>query len=307
MGHRTTIRVFRALVEQTPTIMSRTIVPLFFAALFPIGLAATDTSGSCTFAELAAQGKVGLSGTGLGAHMGESVSVQVRDLSGQGLVTVLPAGWVLASEDASVQDLMLVRAEPLRIAPGGTATVTCRAFCVEANDAGPGTGARFTLGRMANAQLVSLAEFVNAGDYPNDAVLFAVWTVTGERPISSIRADDMRAVEPLRRKVSEITGQTIPWYTVSYDDTRDDGRFSNEATRVTGRFDFRMVNNGVLRIVATDANGNVLSELGRDRHLGPGNYSMDIALTIRGWKRGTYSIRAYEGGSNLVERIDFTV
>jgi hypothetical protein len=207
--------------------------------------------------------------------MGESVSVVVSDRSGEGVNTTIPAGWVLVSEDPALQDLMLVRREPLLIAPNGSATVTCRAFCVEANDEGPDEGAVYLLGHLANEKLVALAEFIDAGNYADDAVLFAVWTVTGERPISAIPDNDP-ANEALRRKASEFTGQVIPWYTVSYDETQDDRHFSNDPSTVRGRFDFSMVNNGVLTIVATDENGQVLAELGHDRHLGPGNYSMNV-------------------------------
>ena len=272
----------------------------------PLLAIASSEEQQCPFAALAADGKLAVIGSNLGRHMGESVSLEVNDRSGQGVNSVRRAGWVLQSEDPSVQDLMLVRAEPILIAPGGSATVTCRAFCVEANDAGPSEGAVYHLGHLASAKLVELAEFINAGKYGDDAVLFSVWTVTGARPISSIPNDDP-ASEPLRRKVSELTGQAIPWYTVSYDDTRDADHYTNEASAENGRFDFSMANNGVLTIVATDAEGHMLTELGHDRHLGPGDYSMNIALTIKGWKRGTYSIRAYEGGSNLVKRIDFEV
>ncbi len=259
-----------------------------------------------SFAERVANGTLAVNGTGAGRHMGESIRVQVRDLSGAGATTVIPAGWVMQATDPGVQDLMLVRAEPLRIAPGGTATVLCRAFCVEADDRGPSEGALFSAGHQAEEKLTALAEFVEQGAYPDDAVLFAVWTVTGARPIGSIRADDMTAIGPLRRKVSELTGQPIPWYTVSYDDTRDDAHFSNVPTRISGRIDFALANHGVITIAAVDEQGRTLSLLGRDRHLGPGRYSMDVALTIKGWKRGNYSIRAYDG-SNLVQRIDFRV
>lgn len=259
------------------------------------------------FASLCSSGALAVNGTGMGRHMGESVRLQVRDLSGKGATTVIPAGWILQAVDERVQDLMLVRAEPLQIARGGTVTVLCRAFCVEADDRGPGEGAMFTVGHQADEKLTALAEFVGSGNYPDDAVLFSVWTVTGARPIGSIRADDMSAIAPLRQRVSELTGQAIPWYAVSYDDTRDDEHFSNAPSRITGRIEFQLTNNSVITIAAVDANGNTLATLGRDRHLGPGTYSMDVALTIKGWKRGTYSIRAYEGGSNLVKRIDFEV
>ena len=280
---------------------------LLSGALAPVLCLGRSDGSDLSFAALNAEGRIAVNGTGVGRHMGESVRVQVRDLSGAGLRTVIPAGWVLQAVDESLQDLMIVRAEPVRIEPGGTATILCRAFCIEADDRGPGEGSLFTAGHQANKELTALAEFVNSGNYPDDAVLFSVWTVTGARPIGSIRADDMAAIEPLRRMVSELTGQVIPWYTVSYDDTRNNEHFSNEPSRITGRIDFHLTNNSVITIAAMDAHGNTLATLGRDRHLGPGTYSMDVALTIKGWKHGTYSIRAYEGGSNLVKRIDFEV
>lgn len=278
------------------------------SVLLPAALHAAPGATTPAFAELLKNGTITLTGTGLGRHMGESVSVVVRDASGRGVRNAIPAGWVLQAGDAGVQDLMLVRIEPFDIAPGGSVTVSCRAFCVEANDAGPGEGAVFLAGRLAAPRLVELAEFINTGQYPDDAVLFAVWATTGDRPLSSVRSDDMQAIAPLRRKVAELTGQTIPWYSVSYEDEpREDGYFSAEPATINGAFDFSMANNGVVRIFVTDADGNVLREMGRERHLGPGSYSMEVALTINGWRRGRYAIKAYEGGTNLIKRIDFEI
>lgn len=268
--------------------------------------AMTDASAS-GFGDLVAEGKIVVNAAGLGRHMGESIRVEVRDLSGAGLRSVIPAGWIFVSEDTTLQDLMNVRTQPFVLAPNGSATMDLRAFCCEANMAAPATGAHFPEGRQANAQLTELAEFINAGSFPDDAVLFAVWAVTGERPIGSIRAEDMALVDALRRKVSEITGQPIPWYTVSYDEMQDDVHFSNEPSRITGTIDFRLTNNSTITILAKDAEGKTLTELGRDRALGPGRYSIEIALTVKGWRRGQYSICAYQDGSTLVKRIDFEI
>lgn len=268
---------------------------------------ASNDGAASNFGKLVAEGKIAIHAAGLGRHMGESIRVEVRDLSGDGLRSVIPAGWTFVSEDTTVQDLMNVRSQPFVLAPNGSATMDLRAFCCEANMAGPGDGARFPSGRQAGAQLTELAEFINANGFPDDAVLFAVWAVAGDRPIASIRADDMQAIDALRRKVSELTGQPIPWYTVSYDDTRDDEHFSNEPSRITGTIDFRLANNATITILAKDAEGNTLTELGRDRALGPGRYSIEIALTVIGWRRGQYSICAYQDGSTLVERIDFEI
>ena len=285
---------------------SSLMAAVFAAAVLPLPISATDGTPS-NFAKLVAEGKLAVNAAGLGRHMGESIQVELRDLSGAGLRTVLPAGWIFVSADTTLQDLMLVRAEPVALPPNGSLTVSCRAFCCEANMAGPGAGSIFLPGHQANEQLTALAEFVNANNFPDDAVLFAVWTVTGDRPISSIRADDMNAVDALRRKVSEITGQPLPWYTVSYDDTQDDVHFSNEAAHITGTIDFRLANNSTVTILAKDADGNTLTELGRDRALGPGRYSIEIDLTVKGWRRGQYSICTYADGANLVQRIPFEI
>jgi hypothetical protein len=157
---------------------------------------------------LAGQGCIAVKAVGTGRHMGESVLVTVTNRTPSPLDVVIPAGWNFDSENEGTQNVMNVRTEAFVVPAGSSTTVSCRAFCSETEKQGPGQGAVFNLGAMASPKLVELAKFIDRGDFPDDAVLFSVWVVTGARPFSSIKSDDMAAIEPLRNEVAWLIGMS---------------------------------------------------------------------------------------------------
>lgn len=261
------------------------------ALVLPLVVAACQVSAMETaLGDALRAGQVNLVVTGLGGHSGSCVRVAAVNRTAAHMRITIPSGWRFVSQDTALQDLLVVGDHVLALAPNARSVISCRAFCCEAGMGGPGPGSRFDEGALADSALVRLARHLASERYGEQAMQQAIWAVSDGNPISGIDTDDATATQVLRRFVSALTGRPVPWYTTAFAPAEAGRAFNPSATRVTGRVDFQQRHAGVLSIVVKDATGRTLHVLDEGRDLRQGTYAIDVAVAVRGWPPGRYSI-----------------
>ncbi len=256
--------------------------------------------------ELLERGQVTLQPKGLGGHSGDCLSVDVRSTSSTPLRTSIPAGWVFVSEIPDVQDLIVVREEAIALAPHGQATVTCRAFCCEAENAGPDAGEAYRKGHPAAKKLLALAQMVDSSDYADNLVQSAVWVLSNGHDIASLGALDGTGEDTLRNKLSLLSGQPAPRYTVRYAPS-EHAACSGRPESISRVIEF--ITGGAQRltvIVKNDAGR--LMEVMYDRELMvPGEYTMPVTAHVLDWPKGRYAFYVYSDEASSVRRLPFVL
>ncbi|WKZ66190.1 MAG: hypothetical protein QY325_15680 [Flavobacteriales bacterium] len=235
-------------------------------------------------------GLVELRAFGSGGHAGEVLSVEAFNPQARSLRLVIPPGWRFASQDSAVQDLLVVEESVLVLAPRASGAVRCRVFCCEASKSGPQAGSVYLAGGPADGRLVQLARHLSAHRYPDQAVQQAVWSVSDGHPISAIDGGDAGSTLALRRLVADVTGQSVPWYTTAYAVPEPGRLFSNEPVSVSGTVEFQQRHPGLLSIVVKDAAGRTVRVIEDGRVLEKGRFTIEVAMTVRGWPKGRYSL-----------------
>lgn len=258
--------------------------------------------------ELIRKGEITATAKGLGGHEGDCVSLCFTNRTGSPVLVEVKPGSLLVSEDSSLQNLMIVRREQVLLAAHGKGTVDCRAFCVESSDSAPGIDDRFTAVGMAAAPLVRLAEHVSAEHYNDAAVQQAVWVLSNGQSVAEVVGDEGSSVLPLRKFVAELAGVEVPWYTTMHERPITARQaYSPNPVRVNGGFDFALNTHAMVTIAIRDAQQHTVRVMGNDRNLGPGRYTIEIDLIVRGWPGGTYTVDFIQDGSTLLKRLPFSI
>lgn len=253
-------------------------------------------------------GAVRVTGESLGGHVGECLSVELTNTTDLPLRTTIPAGWVMQNSEPEAQDLMIVDRLPVQLPPKGSSRVTCRAYCVESADRSPVAGTAMRSLGPASATWVKLAEYLSTNKRKDGTMQAAVWAVANGHDIAAIGAVDEQPDLALRKFVAQLTGRELPWYGKTYAPPSEDGRvFSDAATSIHGDIDFVLNTHGVVTVLVHNAQGQLIRAIGKDRQLGPGEYSMEVDLTVQGWPKGQYSIQFRLDGSRLLRRLTFVV
>lgn len=253
-------------------------------------------------------GAITISGECLGGHTAECIVVEMTNRTDQRISTAIPAGWLMQNSDPDAQDLMIVDRRAIDLAPHETRRVPCKAYCVESSDSSPQAGVALRSMGFAKRTWVKLAEHLEQGNEAEDDIQAAVWAVADDHDIAAIGADDVEAHLPLRQFVADLTGRTVPWYAKRYAPPTEEGRvFSNAPTSVHGEIDFNLRTNGVVTVLVHNARGQLMHTIGKDRYLGPGEYGMEVELTVQGWPHGQYTIQFFLDDSQLLKRLPFEV
>lgn len=268
--------------------------------------AVVDASHESALVQLIEQGKIALSPIGIGGHSGECVRVNVANLTNGSLSTRLPAGWVFVSENEGVQDLIVVRTETIALGPGSNHNVTCRAFCCEAAQAGPGLDEPFRKGHPARADLFALAQAVDSGSYSDDLVQNAVWVLSDGNDIGSMGAMDGSPNDRLRERVSRLSNQALPLYTLRYAPAGDRA-CSQRPASISRTITFHNGTAQEITVVARKDDGTIKEILLNAQSLPAGTVDVPLHVNVADWPHGRYAFHVHSKGSSTVRRLPFTL
>lgn len=275
--------------------------PLLLQLLFP---PLPSLKADSTLDLAVKMGLISVTAKGNGGHNGPCVTLRLANLSNRALHTTIPPGWLLQNSDTEAQDLMVVDRVPVELAPHAERTVVCQAYCVESADRAPAEGVPFLSLGMAPMAWVKLAEHLQQNKVEGSNAQAAVWAVANDHDIAAIDP----AASILRKFVADLTGRELPWYDKAYAPPSLPGQvFSDVATTIHGSVEFVLNTHGAVSILIHNVHGTLVRTMGKDRHLGPGSYGMEVDLTVQGWPKGTYTIQFYLDDSRILKRLEFVV
>ena len=269
--------------------MKKNIAAIAIALLIPfLGSATTKESLS----DLIDAGLIQLEPKGTGVHEGESVEVLIKNTCSSTFSSSIPVGWIFISETPEVQDLLVVREELFTLGAGAKKTILCKAFCCESSGSSPTVDEPYSVGRMADPELVAVAMAAAEGEFDDFAIQHAVWVISDDHDISSMGAMDSTATDSLRLRVSDISGQAPPLYTLSYAEGGE-GVCSGRPEWISRKIHFHVPSGATVTIVAIAQNRKILEVLYDHEQLEPGEHDLDVHLNVLDWPDGQYAIRAH--------------
>ena len=252
------------------------------------------------------EGAVAVRVEGTGGHSGEVLRVEVKNRTRTVLEVLIPEGWVFQSVQEQVQDLMVARAERLRLASGATVPVTCRVFCTQGPLRSPEAGEHFRAGALGAPALVQLAQAVAAGSYPDPVVQAGVWTVANGHSIAGMGALDSTATDTLRHMVSRLSGQPPPRYTMHFQE--EPGRACSGRPALIERvFTLENAVPIVFHAVVLDPAGRVMQVLHQGTLIPAGRHSEVFSVPVADKPPGRYAIHVWTQSTPGVHRLPFTL
>lgn len=154
--------------------------------------------------------KISLSAKGNGGHMGECISLTMKNLTQVKQDIEVSPGLIFTDQDSAAQNLMVVNQYLVALMPGTTKTVNVYTMCIELHDYSPNTGDVFVLNREATGHLSALAEMIAKKKYLNSTAQSAVWALTDKSDIGDIYASDTAMAGQLATFISNATGKPRP-------------------------------------------------------------------------------------------------
>ncbi|MEM7367841.1 MAG: hypothetical protein AAF587_04525 [Bacteroidota bacterium] len=156
--------------------------------------------------EALARHLVQISVRGSGGFQGECLQVAIKNLKSEIVSLDIPSGYIFASKDSAVQNLMVTASRTMTIDPYSVKRTRLFTMCTQSYNMSPRRGAEFLAGKMAEGSLLDLAQKISNRGYQNSTAQSAVWTLANGESSRHIYGQDTSMVRDLALTVSEATG-----------------------------------------------------------------------------------------------------
>lgn len=171
----------------------------------------SGTAFAIEFDDFLKSGKINAYATGNdeSVHYAVPLKIIIKNNTSSTIQIRIPAGYTFYPDDSSYQNIIVTNTILLALAPGRSAPIDVYGMCMESNDHGPESAARYTAAGMAEPKLVKLAEFIEANKYFNPAGQNAMWTLIEDRPLYEVVSLDTSAAYKLQHFLADLTGKPI--------------------------------------------------------------------------------------------------
>lgn len=213
---------------------------------------------------------------GKGGYFGNTIALEVKNISASPLTVQVAPGRVFVSEDTTVQDLIIIKMEAMAIAPGSVGKFELMTMCTQAHNRGPQKGEKFNIGKITDKPIKRLAELFSERKIYTSTGQSAVWAVADNTPIEEIYGDNMDDMKAIAAVVGEIKGIPISRFTLTPK--------VHSITSINTSFEWRLDNalkNASLEIV--DSAGNIIRKCFSNRKFEAG---------FNQWKFGLFHTQA---------------
>lgn len=241
--------------------------------------------------------------TGNGGHTGKALKIELVSNHKKDLDLTLPAGMHFKSDDEGIQDLILTRAHQTILASNGRKTLVLYAMCTQRHNVGPGEGDLYAYNGMAEGNLLKVAEYISQKNYQNDAGQASIWAITDGGGLYEIYDDSEAVVKDMQTFMAELTGQTVPWYSLQQENFVPGPDVNPEPSIIHAKYEYTFTENASINLGVYDSEGNEVYLITENQPVRPGTFRMNFKLTVQNMPRGTYYVRVTNGDQLLDERI----
>ncbi len=275
----------------------KTLKSIIFVGLFASTINQTFALNFVSLEEAVKKGFVNLIIKSKGGYLGEVIEMKVKNTSNRPLDFKLETGRKLDSKNNNEQDILVTKPEEFSLCSNQTKTIKVTGMCCQAHNLCPHENADYSIGRMADSNLIKLATFIDQNKYyANFSAQQAVWAVSDNNSLGSITDGNRTVVETLRRYVSKLTGKVIPPYEVSY--VRNSEReVQGRARTIDGTFDYALPVNAHVTIGIYDENGVLVQALFQNIEHQRGNYKLYFTFRTLNLPSGVYYAKMKTNGS----------
>jgi len=264
-------------------------IAFLFCFLF-FSFTAFSADKAISIGEAAKKGLVKLSVKGKGGHTGGVITLKIKNLKDEVVKLTVEAGRRLDSQDSAQQDILINKAELFTLMPKQEKSFDISGMCCQAHNSSPRKEEIFSIGKMADSNLIKLASFIDRNKWwDNYIAQSAVWIISDNERMENIGGNDSVS-KKLQVFVSKLTGKPIPVYKIDYDaDTSV--AFSGKAGKISGTFEYDIYDYGLVAFGIYDAQGHVVKMFFTDVPKNQGHHTCNYSFETSYLPRGNYYAR----------------
>jgi hypothetical protein len=231
----------------------------------------------------------GLSGHDVG-YADKDIWIGVLNTKGHPVTITAEPGFILASEEGDVQDMIIVEPFEMIASSEYFTEAGVKAMCIQAGNKSPSVDNTFVPHKYAEGSLGLLAGYVHENNYVNHMGQEAMWVVSDKHSLYDITGYAVEA-NPLRQFVADLTGSSFDTSLVDKQVDYIDRRIKEYALYL--KFYVEQREDVMLQVF--NQKGEYERDLLMRPDAEPGRYDMKYKISLYGMPGEKYYVRLFVG------------
>jgi hypothetical protein len=244
----------------------------------------------------------------LGGHTGQCIIFTAQNKTSDNLLLRIEAGRFMMPSDSTRQRMIITRERIMALLPMASDTAKSYAMCTQMYKAGPSLKTIFSLGKMAEGNLLKLVELINKNNYQTMAAQSAIWTVADNNDITDVYSDDKGEMVILRKFVSEVKTKQVPPKNFSDNigffktktDIDDSTYLKYSNGKIEGSIQFELTEDVSLYLTLYSENGTLVKSCFQNKLYKKGTNTIQYEFFYASTPRGNYHLKLYDSKGNIL-------
>jgi len=243
-------------------------------------------------------------------NYGKSMLLKLQNLSQENLELDMESGYHLVpAEDQHYQTMVVTKSELIKLKPRQQVEQPLLAMCCEADDASPGSSVSYSLGSLAESNLLGLVKLLEKNNIQDYSGQQAVWVITNNRNILDVYSTNLEKNKILRKYLCDVKGLDYSLYDpekVLFEEDQET-RFTVTAAEIHEffcRIEYEVEQQTHASLIVIDESDKVTETLFENRPLRPGRYQFTVEMKRSNYYPGQlFYVRLLTGNRIAVEKV----
>ena len=235
---------------------------------------------------------------------GLELNLNCQNLLKDSLSIIIPEGWRFNSDAGKTdyQDILLTQHYIINLKGNQIQSLIVNGYCCEATKLSPQKGINYTVGKLADSNLVQLARYLQIQKVDNNTQQYSVWAISDGKETSNITASNDSIAALIRNVVAKIKGEPLPWYTLLKKANFSDGMMVNDKPiRFKADIVANTTNKCYTYCYVTDEKGTIVSAI-QGNWLYPDKPDYKAIFNVFHLKKGTYNLVLESNNTALFQK-----
>ena len=145
----------------------------------------------------------------LGGYQGFCIKMELKNLSNDSIIIVVEAGRRLNSVDDKNQDILITHEEIIALQKFENKYFDVKGYCCQASNHSPSAGSKYDVNKMADANLVLVAQYLNSCNLETNTEQQAIWAISDNKPTANVASAKDSLLLPLKQLVANLKGEKL--------------------------------------------------------------------------------------------------
>lgn len=227
----------------------------------------------------------------LGSYQGYCINMTLKNLTNDSIVIIVEPGRRLNSIDDKNQDILVTKEEIIVMRKFENKSFDLKGYCCQTSNHCPAEGAKYDVNKMADANLVSLAQYLNAYTLDANTEQQAIWAISDNKSTANVASTNDSLLLPLKQLVANLKGEKLPWYSlITKTYVYASGRMDTYPLYLRGNMNYSNDKENYVSLYVYNEKGLPVCQIKREWLLPCSGKDYNLNIPVKGLAKGKYTI-----------------